>query len=127
IAASLINGCTPVKSHTYLLAYVHAHHIYAAAIMVTGANDRQLIDEAFASGAFGYVVKPYRVGELLISVLNALHRRELEMHNRAHILELEEKVVVRTSALRQPLAPLGGPVLHPIAAEEWIERRSAAW
>jgi putative two-component system response regulator len=123
-AAILIDVCLPGESGIDLLAYVHAHHIDTAAIMVTGANDRELIDEAFASGAFGYVVKPYRVGELLISVLNALHRRELEMHSRAHIVELEEKVVIRTSALRQTLAPLA--LLHPIAVEEVIERLSAA-
>jgi putative two-component system response regulator len=125
-AAILIDVCLPGESGIDLLAYVHAHHIDTAAIMVTGANDRELIDEAFASGAFGYVVKPYRVGELLISVLNALHRRELEMHSRAHMLELEEKVVIRTSALRQTLAPLEGGLLHPVAVEEVIERLSAA-
>ena len=125
-AAILIDVCLPGESGIDLLAYVHAHHIDTAAIMVTGANDRELIDEAFASGAFGYVVKPYRVGELLISLLNALHRRELEMHSRAHMRELEEKVVVRTSALRQTLAPFEGALLHPIAVEEVIERLSAA-
>jgi putative two-component system response regulator len=125
-AAVLIDICLPGQSGIELLEYVHAEHIDTAAIMVTGADDRHLIDEAFASGAFGYVVKPYRVGELLISLSNALHRRELEMHNRSHIRELEEKVVDRTRALRHTLAPLGGPVLPPIAVEEVIERLSAA-
>ena len=125
-AAVLIDICLPGQSGIELLEYVHAHHIDTAAIMVTGADDRHLIDEAFAGGAFGYVVKPYRVGELLISLSNALHRRELEMHNRAHIRELEEKVVDRTTALRHTLAPLGGPALPPIAVEEVIERLSAA-
>jgi putative two-component system response regulator len=125
-AAVLIDVCLPGQSGIELLEYVHAHHIDTAAIMVTGADDRQLIDEAFAAGAFGYVVKPYRVGELLISLSNALHRRELEMHNRAHIRELEEKVVDRTTALRHTLAPLGGHLLPPIAVEEVIERLSAA-
>jgi DNA-binding NtrC family response regulator len=67
-AAVLIDICLPGQSGIELLEYVHAEHIDTAAIMVTGADDRHLIDEAFASGAFGYVVKPYRVGELLISL-----------------------------------------------------------
>ncbi|MEA2500354.1 MAG: cyclic di-GMP phosphodiesterase, partial [Actinomycetota bacterium] len=70
-AAVLIDICLPGQSGIELLEYVHAEHIDTAAIMVTGADDRHLIDEAFASGAFGYVVKPYRVGELLISLSNA--------------------------------------------------------
>jgi putative two-component system response regulator len=125
-AAVLIDICLPGQSGIELLEYLHAQYIDTAAIMVTGADDRHLVDEAFASGAFGYVVKPYRVGELLISLSNALHRRELEMHNRAHIRELEEKVVDRTRALHHTLAPLGGLVLPPIAVEEVIERLSAA-
>jgi len=65
------------------LEYVHDHHVDTAAIIVTGTEDRKLIDAAFAIGAFGYVVKPYRVGEILISLSNALHRMELEKHNRS--------------------------------------------
>lgn len=125
-AAILIDIRMPGQSGLELLQYVHDNHIDMAAIMVTGEDDRHLIDVAFATGAFGYVVKPYRVGELLISLSNALHRRELEMNNRAHIRELEEKVVDRNRALRETLAPLGGPTLSPIAVEDVIERLSAA-
>jgi putative two-component system response regulator len=124
-AAILIDVGLPGQSGMELLEYVRAHHVDTAAIIVTGAEDRKLIDAAFAIGAFGYVVKPYRVGEILISLSNALHRREIEMHNRSHIRELEEKVVDRTTALRRTLAPLTGG-LPPIAAEEVIERLSAA-
>ncbi|HYR61671.1 MAG TPA: HD domain-containing phosphohydrolase [Actinomycetota bacterium] len=124
--AILIDVCLPAQSGIALLEYVHARHIDTAAIMVTGHDDRHLIEAAFANGAYGYVVKPFRVGELLISLANALHRRELEIHNRSHVRELEEKVLVRTRALHETLAPLGEEVLPPIAVEEVIERLSAA-
>ena len=124
-AAVLIDVGLPGQSGMELLEYVHAHHVDTAAIIVTGTEDRRLIDAAFAIGAFGYVVKPYRVGEILISLSNALHRRELEKSNRSHIRELEEKVVDRTTALRHTLAPLSGSLLPPIAAEEVIERLAA--
>ncbi|HYR61417.1 MAG TPA: HD domain-containing phosphohydrolase [Actinomycetota bacterium] len=123
-AAVLIDVRLPGVSGIELLKYVHAHHIDTAAIMVSGADDRHLVEAAFANGAYGYVVKPYRMGELLISLWNALHRRELEMRNRSHIRELEDKVVDRATALRHTLAPLAGQ-LPPIAAEEVIERLSA--
>jgi putative two-component system response regulator len=124
-AAILIDVGLPGQSGMELLEYVHDHHVDTAAIIVTGTEDRKLIDAAFAIGAFGYVVKPYRVGEILISLSNALHRMELEKHNRSHIRELEEKVVDRTTALRHTLAPLSAGRLPPIAAEEVIERLAA--
>jgi DNA-binding NarL/FixJ family response regulator len=38
------------------------------AAMVTACDDRTLTDAAMALGAFGYVVKPFRISELLVSV-----------------------------------------------------------
>src|SRR5207244_13410014 len=52
-AAILIDVCLPGESGIDLLAYVHAHHIDTAAILLTGANDRELIDEAFQPAAVG--------------------------------------------------------------------------
>lgn len=47
-------------------------------IMITGVDDPALSEAAIELGASGYVVKPARRSELLLSVTNALHRRKLE-------------------------------------------------
>lgn len=47
-------------------------------IMITGVDDPELSEAAIEVGASGYVVKPARRSELLLSVTNALHRRKLE-------------------------------------------------
>jgi putative two-component system response regulator len=73
----------------------------AVVIMVTGSNDLNLADEAFAKGAYGYVVKPYRANELVMQVSSALRRRDLERSMRNQVEELERKVVESAPALRE--------------------------
>jgi putative two-component system response regulator len=67
-----------------------------AVVMVTGEDSPQLADRAFELGAYGYLVKPYRRGDLLITVSNALRRRQLEQQSRAYQRELEQDVIVKS-------------------------------
>lgn len=50
----------------------------ASVIMITGIDDPALSDAAMESGASGYLVKPVRRSEFLLSVTNALRRRAVE-------------------------------------------------
>jgi cyclic di-GMP phosphodiesterase len=77
-----------------------------AVVMITGEDSPELADRAFELGAYGYLVKPYRRGDLLITVSNALRRRELELQGRAYQRELEQDVMMRgleTERVRQRL------------------------
>jgi putative two-component system response regulator len=65
-------------------------------VMVTGEDSPRLADWAFELGAYGYLVKPYRRGDLLITVSNALRRRQLEQQSRAYQRELEQDVIVKS-------------------------------
>jgi putative two-component system response regulator len=67
-----------------------------AVVMVTGADDPRLVERAFELGAYGYLVKPYRSGDLLITVSNALRRRQLEIQARAHRRALERDVIAQS-------------------------------
>jgi putative two-component system response regulator len=67
-----------------------------AVVMVTGEDYPRLADRAFELGAYGYLVKPYRRGDLLITVSNALRRRQLEQQSRAYQRELEQDVIVKS-------------------------------
>jgi putative two-component system response regulator len=125
-AVILIDVHMPGESGIHLLKYVRSRYLDTAAIMVTGLDDPDLVDLALETGAYGYVVKPYRMSELLISVASALHRRSLEAQSRSYIRELEETVVARTKVLHDSITPLGNPHLPPIAAQEVIEHLSEA-
>jgi putative two-component system response regulator len=67
-----------------------------AVVMVTGEDNPALADRAFELGAYGYLVKPYRRGDLLITISNALRRRQLEQQSRAYQRELEQDVIVKS-------------------------------
>jgi putative two-component system response regulator len=67
-----------------------------AVVMVTGEDNPGLADRAFELGAYGYLVKPYRRGDLLITVSNALRRRQLEQQSRAYQRELEQDVITKS-------------------------------
>ncbi|HKN49023.1 MAG TPA: HD domain-containing phosphohydrolase [Actinomycetota bacterium] len=124
-AAILIDVRMPGESGIDLLKHVATKGLGTAPVMVTASDDPGLVETAFRTGAYGYVVKPFRMSELLINITNALHRRELEMRNRDYIRELEEKVA-RHRTLNRTIAPLDDPATAPITTEEVIGRLSGA-
>jgi len=127
-AAILIDVRMPGESGIDLLKHVTAECVDTAPVMVTASDDHHLVETAFETGAYGYVVKPFRMSELMINITSALHRRDLEMRNRDYIRELEEKVG-RHRALHSTIAPLEAaedPAAAPITTEEVIGRLSGA-
>ena len=69
-------------------------HPETAIVLVTGKDDPEVARQAFGlggHGVHGYLVKPFWPGQLLITVMNALRRRELENFESAHRLNLEER------------------------------------
>lgn len=77
-----------------------------AVIVASGVSDPQTGSTANRSGAYGYLVKPFDVSQLLITVDNALHRRELELAARENERHLERTVELRTRELRSAVAEL---------------------
>ena len=83
-----------------LLNSVKAAKPDVAVVVVSGVNDASTADIAIASGAYGYVVKPFELTELQIAIANALRRRELEIELHRHLNDLESEVERRTAQLR---------------------------
>ena len=71
-----------------VLAQMRVQHPTVAAVMVTGEDDVTLAMRAIELGAYGYLVKPVRAGELVINVANALHRRRTEAETRRRLERL---------------------------------------
>jgi putative two-component system response regulator len=67
-----------------------------AVVMVTADDSPEMADRAFEVGAYGYLVKPYRRGDLLITVNSAMRRREIEQQAQAHERELELEVAMKS-------------------------------
>jgi PAS domain S-box-containing protein len=69
-------------------------HSDTALILITDTDDPDLAGKAFGlagHGVHGYLVKPFWPGQLLITAMNALRRRELEVSERSSRLNLEDR------------------------------------
>ena len=94
----------PGESGLDFAKHVDSEYPDSALIMVSGINDPETARHALELGAYGYIVKPFKLNEVMINVNNALHRRELEIQNRQHRMKLEKTVSQRTEELRAALA-----------------------
>jgi PAS domain S-box-containing protein len=69
-------------------------HPETAVVLIADKDDPELAAKAFGfggHGVHGYLVKPFWPSQLLITVMNALRRRQLEEFESAHRLNLEER------------------------------------
>jgi PAS domain S-box-containing protein len=82
----------PGESGLVLVEELARDHPDTAIVLVTGVDDPAVAQRAFKLGAHGYLIKPFWPGQLLITVMTALRRRELEMTQRAHSRALEERL-----------------------------------
>ena len=89
----------PGKSGIELLAIIKDQYPDVAVIMVTAVDDRRIAIQALQLGAFGYVIKPFDLNEMIISVVNALKRRQLTLDSKEYESRLEKEVKERTAEL----------------------------
>jgi len=75
-------------------------------VFISGVNDPKVAQMALERGAYGYILKPFKLNEVVIQVANALRRKELEALHRIHMRELERKVDERTQELQLALSQL---------------------
>ena len=89
----------PGESGLDLIRHVLAEYPDTAALMVSVMGDPSTAEEALEIGVYGYIIKPFETNQILISVANALRRRELERKEGYHLKELEKVVQERTAEL----------------------------
>ena len=117
----------PGESGIDLVKWVALEHPETATLMCTGVDDTELARTAIEIGAYGYIIKPFEPNEIVISVMNALRRRELEIENRHHREHLEDMVKARTSELWNAISDLEKAQKEiRLSREETIERLSIA-
>lgn len=74
-----------------------------AVVMVTALADIQAAIDALKLGAADYLLKPFSLDQVDLSVSRALTQRRLVLENRAYQVELERKVAEKTRALTRAL------------------------
>ena len=96
----------PGESGLELIQEVLGEDRQTAVVMVSAEHDPRIAEIALEAGAYGYVIKPFEPSEILISVQNALRRRELELQAQDRSRALEELVDKRTAELQSAVERL---------------------
>jgi putative two-component system response regulator len=96
----------PGESGLTFIQHAIQEHPDTAAIMITSMNDPAMGEDAVRIGVYDYIIKPFDLNAVVISVANALRRRQLEMDNRTYRQRLEHMVAERTSELEESLEEL---------------------
>ncbi len=92
IAAVLCDITMPGESGLDLLASLAADFPEVAVVMTTGMDDPVTAARAYDIGAYGYLIKPFTVNEICITLASALRRSELEAARRSELRGLERTV-----------------------------------
>jgi putative two-component system response regulator len=82
----------PGESGLVLVEEIARDHSETAIVLLTGVDDPEVAKRTFELGAHGYLVKPFGVGELLITTMNALRQHKLELAQRAHSDAVEARL-----------------------------------
>jgi putative two-component system response regulator len=115
----------PGGSGLDLVRDLRESHPEIAVVMISAMDDPATAAVACDLGAYGYVVKPFEVNEILIAAANALRRRHLEQENRAHRRHLERLVSERTADLTSTIERLSRAELALRQSQEEAIRRLA--
>ena len=90
----------PEMNGIELLSAAREQFQHLAITMISGVDDREVAINCLEHGAYGYIIKPVQMNELIINVANALHRRKLEIVNKKYNEDLERLVAERTQELQ---------------------------
>lgn len=98
----------PGETGLDLIRFALCEHPETATLLISALEDPGIAQVALDYGAYGYLDKPVRRSAVLIGVMNALRRREIEARERAARSDLQENLRLRTSALTDALQRLEG-------------------
>jgi putative two-component system response regulator len=98
----------PGETGLDLIRFALCEYPETATLLISSLEDPGIAQVAMDFGAYGYLTKPVRRSAVLIGVMSALRRRDVEIRERMSRLSLEDNLRVRTSALTEALERLEG-------------------
>lgn len=102
-ALALVDVMMPGENGLELVADVIPKYPDTAVVMVTGIDEPSIADLALDSGAYDFIVKPFRESEVLITVATAGRRRCLEIDHRVESARMERELGDTAAALGDAL------------------------
>ncbi len=98
---SLLDIRMPGKQGTELLREIKKRHPEVVALMITAIESTSTAIESMRLGAYDYIVKPFNLDQVLISVNRALDKRRLESANREYQKYLHQIAEDRAAETRR--------------------------
>ena len=90
----------PKKEGIELIQQLMAKDKEIAIIMSTAVRDIDTVINCMKSGVYDYLIKPFSLDKLIMSVESALERRRLIIENKEYQQHLEKKVEILTDQIR---------------------------
>jgi len=106
----------PGETGLEFIRYTTSEFPDTPAVMVTAIDDPMIAELALKIGVYDFIIKPFAPNGVLISVANALRRRQLEIDNRIYREGLEKIVKERTVALRDSMQKISKALKGSIQA-----------
>jgi len=106
IDLTLLDIMMPGSSGIQLLPHLKKAHPDMAVLMVTAVSDIETALSCMTMGADDYIVKPFSLERILITVQNSLEKRHLKLENREYQNNLEQKVIEQTLQIKQAMEEL---------------------
>jgi len=106
-----------------LLEFINAHFPYIGVIFITGSDDRNTALQALKMGAFGYLIKPFNIDEMIINVVNAFERRRLRIMAKSYQQRLEKEIHDQVLSVRSREEEIAWRL---VAASEYRDNETGA-
>lgn len=120
-ALALVDVMMPDETGLELVADMLANHRNLAVVMVTAVDDLTIAKLAIQSGVYGYVIKPFRPSQVLITVANASERRCVEIERDVYEKRLEVHLEEQAADLDDALLKLKDAKQAAAAAHPAVE------
>ena len=106
IGVVLLDIKMPVMSGMEVLRRLAAERPGICVIMSTAVRDAETAVEAMKLGAYDYIIKPFNRDDVVVKVRRAIAKRNLQLEDERHRLDLEKRVVEQANRLQEQFADL---------------------
>jgi len=100
-ALAILDIKMPGKPGSELLPEIKQSHPDTAVIMATALTDSEIVVQCMKEGAHDYIIKPFDLDKVMISIERTLRMRDLELDIKRYQQQLEQEVKEQTKEIRR--------------------------